>query len=92
VEGFHAISIDSSSGASFQEEGASVFGDIQLEGSYLHKTSKGSLPLIIYPQIYRFATLLWVWRSYLLFVELGIFPEREGTSVLRDTVVWRPSS
>jgi hypothetical protein len=43
VEGFHAIFIISLIGESFQEEGTSILGDLQLEGLDLLKPSKGSL-------------------------------------------------
>jgi hypothetical protein len=93
VEGFHAIFIISLIGASFQEEGTSILGDLQLEGLDLLKPSKGSLLLFIHLQIYRFATYLcslgfifiylWSWRSFLF---------RGGALSIGVLVFWRGRS
>jgi hypothetical protein len=49
----------------------------------LTETSKGSLPMTIYLQIYRFAASLGEFGEHIyLFVELGIFLEREGVLFL----------
>jgi hypothetical protein len=75
VEGLHVIFIISLIGASFQKQGGSILGDIQLEGLDLLKPSKGSLLLFINLHIYRFENYLcnlgfifiylWSWRSLL---------------------------